>query len=990
MATRDPQAAEAAKIMLWKLSKEKPLKGFESPASLKVFEAYLSGRPAHVLAYLQSNTSAHKFASHLLKNCISRLEPKDLAFVESLPRSASFTLQLAIHADRKLNQSAHAKKLTLEFFNDPWTARLVEEISVLGIEKSVERKLLHAYAQKDSKGIRKILESIKASSAQEQLQSSTSKGISPLWRASFLKAIQFDLDHVSENLVGFPFWKLSTLSSQAVDLMRKDLFSEEMEPIPTFIEIWQQFLTSDDLEAPSKELEPNQLSLWQIRVELDPECLSEALLRFPSEERFLILWAARKGTDTTERDPRSWPIEERESTAVRKNLERAFERAKNKNLWFSRIRQLGCSQDFYEFVLYRSPLPLEWVLEDLKKAVIQETPGIRRYLVDQLSLTDAAKTHSPESSGEFTVTQFLEALKFLTPVETQKVLLARYILKDLEDAIIRDEYLDLFWDARSEVSGEIFSRWTLAIVNALSKRPAQKMEERHWLWIRAAWSASPEIFERFQPRYGEISPFFPWEEFLETAESMNREDLLLNSLPLAPEDSMKEKWIHEMLATSDHPRLLQAIESLKTESIRYSLLALWYEKRGDFDQAITARTHEMECAPVLNDQVFIAKDLLRLYRKVTQTSRSKEERAFEIDRLSGFLEKSGCLDSALCLEVAEELLGLSALDQAWNWMAQGWSRASVREKEECFEKLLDLSFRSRTIDEARRLLVDFIFNEGSPAKLSYEILNTLLAPQSVFKLKHLRREFVERAGFIFPLHRELLRTRAQFDYRAVLLWEAFYGEDLEIKVEPTSISGKRKFELWNLTESVTHADSLNPFVHYLNLTDYRPVDSRKHPEDHEFLGKAQRLTHRLAKNYRIGKAVDVELSKDLKTPIRVSFNPAIIEVHPDFFDHLDEESWSALSVGVFQLLHDRERGLFDEKFLLERFFQGMLLSGAPVGNLIRLWVWLAIHEKILEPQVLQLEPEALLQRVPLLNQLLIFYLSVDFQRKVEECSLSLS
>jgi hypothetical protein len=90
-------------------------------------------------------------------------------------------------------------------------------------------------------------------------------------------------------------------------------------------------------------------------------------------------------------------------------------------------------------------------------------------------------------------------------------------------------------------------------------------------------------------------------------------------------------------------------------------------------------------------------------------------------------------------------------------------------------------------------------------------------------------------------------------------------------------------------------------------------------------------------------------------------------------------------VGVLQILNDRDRGLFDEKRLAESFFHGMLLSGAPMVKLIRLWVWLAIHEKMIEPTILKTDPENVVEKLPFVNALLIFYLSSDFSSKMENC-----
>lgn len=94
-------------------------------------------------------------------------------------------------------------------------------------------------------------------------------------------------------------------------------------------------------------------------------------------------------------------------------------------------------------------------------------------------------------------------------------------------------------------------------------------------------------------------------------------------------------------------------------------------------------------------------------------------------------------------------------------------------------------------------------------------------------------------------------------------------------------------------------------------------------------------------------------------------------------------------VGYFQMLFDRDRGLFDQGALVERFFQGMLLSGASLSAIVRLIVWLSIAEGLIAPQVNQFKPQELVVKLPLLKHFLIFYLSEDFERKAQENGLIL-
>jgi hypothetical protein len=182
-------------------------------------------------------------------------------------------------------------------------------------------------------------------------------------------------------------------------------------------------------------------------------------------------------------------------------------------------------------------------------------------------------------------------------------------------------------------------------------------------------------------------------------------------------------------------------------------------------------------------------------------------------------------------------------------------------------------------------------------------------------------------------------------------------------------------------------DSASIFAKYLNASvrSEKQVDTK----GHEFLEKARRSTVRLAKLYGIRKAPEIFLSEHLPHPFVISFRPFQIEVKTAFFNELDEEMWAAIAVGCFQVFDDYQKGLFDEKHLMERFFQGMLLSGTPIAKLIRLWVWLAINEGLIEPTLLRAEPEILIEKLPFINSLIIFYLGPDFSQKMNECALPL-
>ena len=231
--------------------------------------------------------------------------------------------------------------------------------------------------------------------------------------------------------------------------------------------------------------------------------------------------------------------------------------------------------------------------------------------------------------------------------------------------------------------------------------------------------------------------------------------------------------------------------------------------------------------------------------------------------------------------------------------------------------------------------------------------------------------------------RKNFSERATADYRAVLLWKSFYHSELESSAPLPSIEKKRKHSLFGLTSTVTEVETVSAFTRYINVL---PVKN-KNTEEHEFLDQANRITNRIRKLYKFKKKIQIKLTNDLEMPLRLSFEPLTIELNTKFFGELDEETWSAVSTGFLQVVEDREKGLFEDMRLVERFFQGMLLSGAPIEKIIRLWVWLAISENLIEPVLLKTDPETVINELPFMNSLLIFYLSAEFEGKMAELGI---
>ena len=966
----DPRYEEASSIVLWKLGQRPARRAYVGPPSLRLYEAYMKGDAPTLLRYLRHSSENATFVPAILRQICDSLTREDIVSWVGADLPASLCFQLGAHAERKLKDLALADEFYKRFYQDAWSIRLADENSRLVFDPEISRRLRHAYSKRDGITVKRTLKT-----ASFRLEKLTEKAASPLWIEALQEAFELEAIHLTENLFGYPFWKHHDLSPIATQEMRKRLFSEEEIPEPEFISGWRDFFEAEGVESFPANLDLDSLPLWQIRVELNPETLSDALLKFPTEERFLFLWSLRHRENQKDSNlARKWPENLEESEVVRKNLERAFDRSSNKVLWFDRVRQVGCSQSFYEYAASHTSIPLSWILEDLKAGFIKASPAIRAALRDQLSVTISQGSEPADLSSK----SLAEALSYLTPAETQTVLLSRFVLAPLPEDILNDDYLDLLWDAQGRVSLETSRRWTKEVLHFLSTRRLRDLQSRHWRWIETAWEYDSKELERFSPQL-DSGLEYPWELYLEKLSQANQTGMILTCLHRIPDERLKEKWIRAMVEEKhlDH-RVFAAINSLATDYVRHQLLAAWYECKEEWSKAIDHHHEELHQTPIVNEQLKIAKQVLHLHRRSGLSN--SEAQVAQILSLAKFLETNGSLDADLCDELATALESHKEFLLAWKFTVQRWIRSSDTLRESILPRLLDLGFRGRAVEETQRFLVDHLFKLHSPSVLAYSILDSLLNENSFVRLKHLRPELIEKASQLYPLHRNLLQVRAREDYRAVLLWDAFYGDELREMASPPSFKGKRNYELWTLTDTASQSDAFSPFVRYL---EHLPAD-KKTSETHEFLEKAERSAVRLSKQFSSKRSMKVILSKDLQTPIKIVLPQPTIVLRLDFFEMLDEEMWSALVTGALQLWEDRDRGLFDEKRLLERFFQGMLLSGASLQKNLRLWVWLAMSEGLLEEQVLRANPEQLIEKLPFLNALVIFYLSRDFSDKLQK------
>lgn len=970
LALRDPHYEEAAYILLRKLGKRVATRPPQCPPSFRLFEAYEAGDFHYLDHYLSRHLDHARYFSALISVSVDKLTERDLSLIEKYPRTAATSLALGVHCDRRLKSHTWAEKFYKEYYTNAWSKRVLEELNRHLINTDVSRELKNAYVQHDGISVRRIIKGLAA-----RVSNVSEEVISATWKKSLKQALEWELDHLSENIFSYPFWKHAELSPRAVDLVAKEMFAKEPIEEPRALKFWNNFFSEQAMTSIPVDLDSESLALWQIRVEMEPSLLSEALLKFPTEERFLFLWSLRH-REAKDADPRRWPLEERESVVVRKNLERAFDRATNKLIWFDRLRSSGCSQDFYEYVLGRARIPVPWIVEDLERGFLNLTTRIRQTIRDQL----ATVVPEQDQAYELSSPAFSKALNLLAPAETQDVLLSRYVVSDIPKEILSDEYLDLFWDARNRVSASTFERWKQNMLEYLATKPMHSFQGRHWSWIEAAWETQPDSLDRFSPTV-EMRFEFPWSSYLERLEQFEKHDMLLTCLHRIPDERLKETWIHRLLQSSLDHRLFAAINTVHTDFVRYAFLSLWHEKKGDFERALSFREQELETCPIVNDQLEIARSAISLFRRFEGQPSSA---AFDaIVKVGRFLELNGGLDAALCRELSVAAFQLQRWDLAWKWAQNEWSRSSEAERANLLEHFLQMAFQARAVEEAQRILVDHIFQSVAPTPLVHEILNQLLIPTSNFRLRHLRREFVNRSTQIFPLHPEVLKSRAEYDYRALLLWDAFYGENLEIRAEPPSSDARRRFELWGLVESATPVEGFSKFGRYVEAVHRAKIEK----QSGDLIETARRMMTRLARHFDCGKNLQLQVVKELDAPFRIYLTQPAVVIKESFFTELDEEIWSALCVGILQVLQDFNQGLYEPRRLMERFFHGGFLAGVPVAKLIRLWVWLAVYEDLAGPQILKSDPEKLIETLPFMNSLMIFYLSEDFELKAAACGL---
>lgn len=977
---RDPHFEEASYIILRKLSqtrseKIKLEKPSSVPHSLKLFDAFDQGELRPLVVFVCSKKENLAFAELILdrveksKKLVREEELKALSKVERLSPRAQ--LLLAILWDKKLSKPTEAAKSMEAALREPLLSNLAKDLGIWLGDEDIISKLSLSYEGKDGllagKYLKAMIDGVRAGRLGENLKGSTREGI--------LLALESELTSLSENLHGFSFWKVSPISPRAL-LLLDGIVNTRKHGLPAFLN-WTHFLNSEmsdfrkwDISA---LLQEESLSAWQILVELREDLLSEALLKFPTQERFLLLWSVRSG-ENRKHNHKRWPKEQKESDVVRANLRRAFERSTNKVLWFDRIRLAGCSQDLYDFILTQIEPPMLWILEDLQSQLIENSQTVRTYLVAHLMVT----APNPSESHSLAPEAIAKLLRFLTPNEKQKVLLSRFVLGPVPDLLLEDDNLDLMWEARTRVGSEVQVLWHASVLDSLAKKPRASLKERHWNWVASGWALDQKYLEVFAPTMSE-SVSFPWAQYLESAGTHQALNLLLTCLRVIPEEGLKVDWCRNLLAQSSDNRLLVSIQTVKDLAQRSGLLADWHQRRGELEKAFEFYSVQLQEAPILNDYAIILKRMIEVVQALSGAALSKEELSLACLSLHDHFQRLmalGILNSDLLIGIQSLADRAGESEIAFRWALHEWLSSETAVRSSLIDRLASYALRGGKVEEFQKLLVASIFQSAEPDALGMKMIHLLCDPLSNFRLQHFRREFIERASCIFPLHEEVLKKRTEFDYRASVLWKAFYGSPLENAAPAPSLGSKREIQLWGLTQALTRTED------FVALSKFIGESIEGVPHEN-----FQKDCARVFKKFGVKQAIEVQVSERLGRRFQVSFEPYRLSLHPDFAERMDDSIRSALFSALAQLVHDRERGLYRSDLLVERFFQGMLLSDFGIIRVIQFLVKLAIEEGLAVNGLVDSNPEQLLKNLPFLSHILVFFLSRDFAAKSEASGL---
>lgn len=650
------------------------------------------------------------------------------------------------------------------------------------------------------------------------------------------------------------------------------------------------------------------------------------------------------------------------SPVVKKNLERAFSRSTNKRDWFEKLRRLGVSQEFYEYVLADISLPLEWVVSDLMERRLTATPQVRQFLKSKLAVNVPGDDPSENI--------LRNALGFLTPVEVQEALVARYTIGEIPTHIINREVVNLLWDAKNHVSSETASRWAASITNALINKDQLTLLERSW--IEFGWTISSHVREIATPRT------FPgenldWSILLQAYAEHHSADLLYRALIDLDQDRLKYIWIeqgHDLLSDEQRDSIIASIKN-EASRLSFEIKACW--RKGKIDDALRLYPTFFDESSVVNETLSVARDLIS--RINTQNLYETEAARIAFNSAVAMIDqftKKDHVRSAEIVSIVDCLIGFGQLEEAYSRALYFWNQ--LTEPSISLEKIFQLSDLCSRHEETQKHFVEQIIKTKEAGPVQVDMIEALLHEGSPYRLKHLRDEFVERATAIHPLHPELLKHRSSNDSRSTIVYRCFFGS-LDLDKREVKIKRKRRFYFWRTAQTVFRRP---PFVRA--FTSALPADAIENVDYSKKLFRVQKL-------FGVKDRFAVLLSDQLERPFQVDLRENQICLSSNAKYLLDPEIFEAICFGVSQAQSDFKAGLFEPDVLAERFFLGLLLAGIPFAKIVRLLLELARAQAIFDDSILDLNPQELTAQFPFLKSFIAFYLSKEYLSFADECGI---
>jgi hypothetical protein len=520
----------------------------------------------------------------------------------------------------------------------------------------------------------------------------------------------------------------------------------------------------------------------------------------------------------------------------------------------------------------------------------------------------------------------------------------------------------------------VVDRWAEAISKNLSHKVNLSSVEQ--LWAKHAWAKSELARSELSPaRFDELSEM--WPQYLDNLMAAGEIDRIPDCLAQIADERLKIQWIQTF---DDLGRIKDVEKGIRSIRDRYTQLK--FLARVSLQSEISLigigmLAEALAESAITLDQISLAHEIVGLLLKAES---SPTTRGLEIlNSAESILDRYKTAISDERIEIARKW-NLST--KVWSLLVRRWAAATVTGKELLIPQILDMSKDAKFFEEGQRLLVELILAENQPSDGVNQALDALLAETSHLRIKHLRREFIEKATIFDPLHREILRFRSAYDHRSVLVWNSFYGDPLPATA-PAIVYNKRKFILWKTVTSFCRSAIPQSLKVYEGLrkelvTDLEPCD------------ELEKLASKLSQLFGKRQSLSVCLSDKTPKAISIQFDPNILILRKSSRYLFDDDLLKSFLYAYVQLKADYDSGLYQSDVLTERFFIGMLLSGTSLSKMIRFLVEVSKEENIFREKPESMEPERLIREAPMLRDFLGFYLGDEYAKMVENSGISLT